>query len=60
MDIYFLPLLDTVGQTTVNVPQMAWATAWFSVLSASINPAGSTCIQEHGQVHHPPGYCAAI
>lgn len=35
-------------------------TAVGSVLSSYIDPTGSTCIQEHGQVYHPPGYCAAL
>lgn len=38
----------------------AAAAAWLSVLFSSINPAGSARVQEHGQVYHPPGYCAAL
>lgn len=27
---------------------------------SSVNSVGSTCVQEHGQVHQPPGHCAAL
>lgn len=33
---------------------------WLTVLFSAITPAGSTGVQEHGQIYHPPGCCAAL
>lgn len=38
---------------------MSWPAAHMPLWSFVIL-AGSACIQEHGQVHHPQGYCAAL
>lgn len=42
-----------------QTPHMSWPAAHLPVLSSFIL-SGSACIQEHGQVHHPQGYCAAL
>lgn len=45
--------------TLCQMSDMPWPAAHLAVLPSFIL-AGSACIQEHGQVHHPQGYCAAL